>query len=110
MFERIGAFVEDVNAVRTQAELGSVLAEAATALGSRQFALSHHVDLRSSSEPAIRIHNYPDEWESYYDRQQFGRTDPVHRACQMTAVGFPWSQLPKLIPLTLRDHPAAPAM
>lgn len=104
MFERVGAFVKDVNAVGSQAELKSVLAEITTELGFTHFALSHHVDLRSSSEPAIRIHNYPDEWERYYDRQHLGRTDPVHRACQMTALGFAWSQLPRMIPLTRRDY------
>jgi LuxR family quorum-sensing system transcriptional regulator CciR len=104
MFERIGAFVDDVNAVETQAELKSVLTEIAKELGFTHFALSHHVDLPSSSEPAIRIHNYPVEWERHYDRQQLGRTDPVHRACQTTAVGFAWSQLPRMIPLTRGDH------
>ena len=104
MFERVGAFVEDVNAVGTQAELKSVLGEITRELGFTHFAVAHHVDLRSSSEPAIRIHNYPDEWERYYDRHHLGRTDPVYRACQMTAVGFTWSQLPRMIPLTRRDH------
>jgi LuxR family quorum-sensing system transcriptional regulator CciR len=104
MFERVGAFVQDVNAVGTQAELKSVLGEITRELGFTHFAVAHHVDLRNSSEPAIRIHNYPDEWERYYDRQHIGRTDPVHRACQTTAVGFAWSQLPRMIPLTRRDH------
>ena len=104
MFERVGAFVEDVSSVSTEAELRAVLTEITTDLGFRHFALSHHVDLRSSSEPAIRIHNYPEEWERYYDRHHVGRTDAVHRACQTTGVGFAWSQLPKMIPLTRRDY------
>src|SRR3712207_9351885 len=104
MFERIGAFVDDVNAVGTQAELKGVLGEIIKELGFTHFALSHHVDFRSSSEPAIRIHNYPDEWERYYDHHHLGRTDPVHRACQTTMVGFVWSQMPRMIPLTSRDH------
>lgn len=104
MFERVGAFVDDVNSVGTQVDLRTILAEIARELGFTHFALSHHVDIRSSSEPAIRIHNYPDEWERYYDRHHLGRTDPVHRACQTTAVGFTWSQLPRMIPLTRRDH------
>ncbi|HEX8215061.1 MAG TPA: LuxR family transcriptional regulator [Allosphingosinicella sp.] len=104
MFERIGAFVADVNAARTQAELGSVLTEITKELGFTHFAVSRHADPLSSFEPPIRIHNYPKEWERYYDRQQMGRTDPVHRACQTTAVGFAWSQLPKMIPLTRRDR------
>lgn len=72
MFERVGAFVEDVNAVDTQAELKSVLGEITRELGFTHFAVAHHVDLRNSSEPAVRIHNYPDEWERYYDRQHIG--------------------------------------
>ncbi len=104
MFERVSAFVDDVSSTSTQAELQAILAEITTELGFAHFALSHHVDLRSSSEPALRIHNYPDEWELYYDRKQLGRTDPVHRACQMTAVGFAWSQLPRMIPLTRMDR------
>jgi LuxR family transcriptional regulator, quorum-sensing system regulator CciR len=104
MFERVGAFVDDVSAARTQEELRAILAEITTQLGFAHFALTHHVDLLNSSEPAIRIHNYPAEWECYYDRKQLGRTDPVHRACQTTAVGFTWSQLPRMIPLTRMDR------
>ncbi len=104
MFERMGAFVDEVSSASTQAELRAILGEITKELGFRHFALSHHVDLRSSSEPAIRIHNYPDEWERYYDRKQLGRTDPVHRACQLTLVGFTWAQLPKMIPLTRMDR------
>jgi LuxR family quorum-sensing system transcriptional regulator CciR len=103
MFERVGAFVDDVSSADSEAELRAILTEITREMGFVHFALSHHVDLSSSTEPAIRIHNYPEEWERYYDRQHLGRTDPVHRACQMTAVGFAWSQLPKMIPLTRRD-------
>ncbi|MFN3727831.1 MAG: autoinducer binding domain-containing protein [Allosphingosinicella sp.] len=104
MFERVGAFVSDVSAVGKQAELKSVLADITRELGFAHFALSHHVYPSSSSEPAMRIHNYPEEWERIYDQERLGRTDPVHRACQMTAVGFAWSQLPNMIPLTRRDR------
>ena len=104
MFERVGAFIDDVSSAGTQAELRTILTEIAKELGFAHFALIHHLDLRNSSEPTIRIHNYPEEWERHYDRKQLGRTDPVHRACQMTAVGFTWSQLPKMIPLTRLDR------
>jgi LuxR family quorum-sensing system transcriptional regulator CciR len=104
MFERVGAFVDDVSAVGAPADLATILAQIVKELGFAHFALSHHVDVRTSSQPVIRIHNYPGEWERYYDDQQLGRTDPVHRACQMTAVGFAWSRLPKMIPLTSRDR------
>jgi LuxR family transcriptional regulator, quorum-sensing system regulator CciR len=104
MFERVGAFVNDVSTVDTQAELAAVLAQIAKELGFAYFALSHHVDVRTSHQPVIRIHNYPAEWERYYNDQQLGWTDPVFRACQVTGVGFAWSRLPKMIPLTSRDR------
>ena len=104
MFERVGEFVDDVGSAGSQDELRTVLSEITKELGFAHFALSHHVDLRSSAEPAIRIHDYPAAWERYYDRKQLGRTDPVHRACQVTAVGFAWSQLPNMIPLTRVDR------
>jgi LuxR family quorum-sensing system transcriptional regulator CciR len=104
MFERVDAFIGGVSSAGSQGELRTILGDIAKELGFTHFALSHHVDLRNSSEPAIRIHNYPEEWERYYDRKQLGRSDPVHRACQMTLVGFAWSQLPRMIPLTRMDR------
>jgi LuxR family quorum-sensing system transcriptional regulator CciR len=90
--------VDGVSSASSEGELQAILAGTTKEPGFRHFARSHHVDLRSSSEPAIRIHSYPDEWERYYDCKQFGHTAPVHRACQMTAVGFAWSQLPNMTP------------
>lgn len=102
-FERIAAFVDDVRAAAAVAELKSILAEISAELGFSHFALAHHIDLRRASTPAIRIHNYPAELEQYHDDQQLGSRDPVHRACQRTAIGFAWSELPGMIQLTPRD-------
>lgn len=102
-FERIAAFVNDVRAAAAVAELKSILAEISAELGFSRFALAHHIDLRRASTPAIRIHNYPAELEQYHDDQQLGSRDPVHRACQRTAIGFAWSELPGMIKLTPRD-------
>jgi LuxR family quorum-sensing system transcriptional regulator CciR len=105
MFERIGAFIEDASAVNNEAELTSILAAIARELGFAYFALTTHLSQRTSpTGAAIRIHNYPGEWERHYDDQQLGRTDPVHRACQVTAVGFAWSKLPTIIQLTPNDR------
>ena len=102
-FERIVAFIDDLRVVEAESDLGFLLAEISAELGFAHFALAHHVDLRRGSSEAIRIHNYPDEWERYHDEQQLGRSDPVHRACQLTAVGFTWSELPRMMRLTPRD-------
>jgi LuxR family quorum-sensing system transcriptional regulator CciR len=102
-FGRIAAFVDDVRAAAAVSDLRFILAKISAELGFSHFALAHHVDLRRASTPAIRIHNYPAELEQYHDDQQLGSRDPVHRACQRTAIGFAWSELPRMVQLTSRD-------
>jgi LuxR family quorum-sensing system transcriptional regulator CciR len=103
MFDRVDAFVRDVRDLRTEAELAEALSEVTLDLGFRYFALTHHVDVRKTGT-AIRIHNYPRDWEKWFDDQGLGAIDPVHRASHMTSVGFPWSRLDQMIPLTARDR------
>jgi len=99
MFDRVERFVRDVRGLKTEAELGGALADITSDLGFRYFALTHHVDVRTRSA-AVRIHNYPDGWAEWFDDQALGGTDPVHRASNMTSVGFAWSELPDMITLT----------
>jgi LuxR family quorum-sensing system transcriptional regulator CciR len=103
MFDRVDAFVRDVRELRSEEELAGALADVAADLGYRYFALTHHVDVRRSSA-AIRIHNYPEGWAEWFDEQALGATDPVHRASNMTSVGFSWSDLPQMIALTANDR------
>jgi LuxR family quorum-sensing system transcriptional regulator CciR len=103
MFNRVDAFVRDVRELKTEAELAEALGEVTLDLGFRYFALTHHVDVRRNSG-AIRIHNYPRDWERWFDDQGLGAVDPVHRASHMTSVGFPWSRLDEMIPLSARDR------
>jgi LuxR family quorum-sensing system transcriptional regulator CciR len=102
-FGRIAAFVDDVRAAAAVSDLRFILAEISAELGFSHFALAHHIDLRRASTPVIRIHNYPAELEQYHDDQRLGSRDPVHRACQRTAIGFAWSELPRMVQLTPRD-------
>lgn len=103
MFDRVDAFVRDVSRVECEAELGALLAEISREMGFSFFALTHHLDMRHAPQPAIRVHNYPGDWEDYFEDQKLGRSDPVHRASQLTTVGFAWSQLSRMIQLTPRD-------
>lgn len=103
MFGRVEAFVRDVRELETEEALAGALGEITHDLGFRYFALTHHIDIRSSSA-AIRIHNYPEGWAEWFDEQSLGRTDPVHRASNITSVGFPWSKLPEMIALTTDDR------
>lgn len=103
MFSRVETFVRDVRNLRTEAELAAAIDDVARDLGFRYFALTHHVDVRRSSE-AIRIHNYPAGWAEWFDARSLGATDPVHRASNLTSVGFCWSQLPAMLTLTPADE------
>lgn len=102
MFDRVDAFVREVRALQSEEELAGALSEIVDELGFRYFALTHHVDVRRSSA-AVRIHNYPEGWAEWFDSQSLGGSDPVHRASNVTSVGFAWSQLPELVALTDND-------
>jgi LuxR family quorum-sensing system transcriptional regulator CciR len=103
MFDRVDAFVRDVRDLDSEAALCEALGAVASDLGFRYFALTHHVDVRRSST-AIRIHNYPEGWAEWFDDQSLGTTDPVHRASNVTSVGFAWSKLPEMIAMTDNDR------
>lgn len=89
MFDRVDAFVTDVSEITSEDELAEALALICRELGFSYFALTHHVDIRQAPQPAIRLHNYPSGWEEYFDGEKLGPSDPVHRASQLTTVGFP---------------------
>ena len=103
MFDRVDSFVRDVRRLQTEEELGAALGDIAAELGFRYFALTHHVNVRQSGA-AIRIHNYPCGWAEWFDGQALGGADPVHRASNMTSVGFAWSELSEMIALTKQDR------
>lgn len=102
MFDRVGTFLRDISGLEAEDDLAGALGDFAADLGFRYFALTHHVDVRNTSS-AIRIHNYPHGWADWFDEQDLGCVDPVHRASHRTCVGFAWSDLEKLICLTTRD-------
>lgn len=104
MFDRLEAYVTQLSALETQPELTDALEQITKEMRFGFFALTHHTDIRQAPRPAIRLDNYPAEWVAYFDEQGLGPSDPVHRACHMTSVGFAWSQLPRMIPLTARDR------
>jgi LuxR family quorum-sensing system transcriptional regulator CciR len=102
MFDRVQAFVADIRELQSEEALASALGDVANDLGFRFFALTHHLDIRRSSG-GIRLHNYPDGWAAWFDEHRLGPADPVHRASNLTSVGFAWSELEAMIPLTRRD-------
>jgi LuxR family quorum-sensing system transcriptional regulator CciR len=103
-FDRIDAFVRALGAATTRERLQDALADISRELGFSFFALTHHVDIAAAARSAIRLHNYPSDWEEYFDAQGLGTTDPVHRASHRTSIAFAWSNLAELIALTPRDR------
>ncbi len=97
-------FARIVDEVATTDDLATALTDLAHDLGFAHFALSHHGDLALDRCSAIRLHNYPSRWADYYDGEALGRTDPVHRASQVTAIGFRWDAIPAMIALTASDR------
>jgi LuxR family quorum-sensing system transcriptional regulator CciR len=102
-FEKIDAFVERVRGANCFSQLREFLTDISAELGFPHFALVQHADVQETSSDIIRIHNYPESLEQFHEDQHLGCSDPVHRACQRTAVGFAWSELPDIIRLTPRD-------
>lgn len=98
---RFSRIVEDV---RSLDDLADAMQAVTLDLGFQYFALTHHVDLREAEGDAIRLHNYPDRWAEYYDRNGLGVSDPVHRASHVTSIGFRWSRMPEMIPMTAEDR------
>lgn len=92
--------VEEVN---SREDLAAAMHGIAQMLGFQYFALSHHLDFAKEGQGALRLHNYPDRWAEYYDRNSLGVSDPVHRASHVTSIGFCWSRIPQMIALTPAD-------
>lgn len=97
-------FAAAVSAARDQADLALILADVTRRMGYDYFALTHHVDWQDGRPDAIRLHNYPPEWVTFFDTNGLGASDPVHRASQRTSFGFAWKDVPRLIVLTRRDR------
>lgn len=93
-----------VEAVRSVDDLTAAMAMIASELGFQYFALTHHVDVAAAGTAAIHLHNYPTRWAEYYDRRALAVSDPVHRASHVTSVGFCWSEMSTMIPLTAKDR------
>ena len=101
--DAIGPLMRLLEAVTSIDDLAEAMEEISRNLGFQYFALTHHVDIARTAGTPIRLHNYPDRWAHYYDSRALGVSDPVHRASHVTSVGFRWSQIPAMIPLTASD-------
>jgi DNA-binding CsgD family transcriptional regulator len=103
-FEVAEVFVNNARSAPTREALYDALIQGCSDMGIRYFALTHHIDFGREAGPAVRVHNYPPDWEEWFDERGLGRTDPIHRACNLASVGFAWSAVPGMIKLTPDDR------
>ncbi|HEY7810908.1 MAG TPA: LuxR family transcriptional regulator [Allosphingosinicella sp.] len=85
-------------------ELRRLLEDVSRELGFQFFALLHHVSLRTPSPGLVRIDNYPAGWVEELVSRQLTADDPVHLASGRTNIGFAWSELGGLVPMSSRHR------
>lgn len=95
-------FLDHIKTAENNDELGESLALACDTMGFQYFALTQHS--ASTGPQAMRLHNYPPAWVGWFDDNQLSVTYPVHRASQVTSLGFNWSTVPSMIKLTRADE------
>jgi LuxR family transcriptional regulator, quorum-sensing system regulator CciR len=95
----LGAFF----ACESEPDLIELLNRTTWDLGFEYFAMGHHVDLINPPDVVMCITNYDPEWIERVLSDRFFIDDPVHHASTRTAIGFRWSDVHKLIPLTDRQ-------
>lgn len=96
-------FARAIADVSTSQMLEDILGQVCERMGIRFYALSHHIDF-ASSPYGLRIHNYPNGWQDWYDANQLGLSDPIHRASHKSVGGFLWRDVPRLIPVNANDR------
>lgn len=97
-------FARLTQGLKSSDDLSNALGAFAERMGFSYFALTHHVDFNCTAVRAIRLHNYPQGWQGWFDDQQLGVGDPIHRASQRTASSFCWKDVKTMISLTRNDE------
>jgi LuxR family quorum-sensing system transcriptional regulator CciR len=99
--EDVHAFIGQARTVRSADELRNLMEAITPALGFETYSLFQHVkDWDWRKTEALAISNYPISWLEYFFAKNFNRLDPVLRAARRTALGFQWSEIPRIVPLT----------
>jgi LuxR family transcriptional regulator, quorum-sensing system regulator CciR len=102
-FVDLKAFVAAAQKVESTGELENLMGAITGELGFDHFAIVHHVVAKTAAAPMIRLTNYPESWAQAHTEREYVGDDPVVARCQKSAVGFVWSDLPRLVPLSARQ-------
>jgi DNA-binding CsgD family transcriptional regulator len=104
MSPRIVEFMDGCSAITHEDALRDVLVEMTQALGFKQYALLHHVDLASPPDHSITLMGYDDAWMEKIVRNRYFQDDPILAASNRRLTGFGWSDVPNIITLTKRQR------
>lgn len=107
-FDAVQVFVDEARTLRRPSELRGLLADVTSEMGFSYFALMHHVDLSGYTEALthmemgelVALSTYPECWIERYIADGIVTNDPVLLASHRTNMGFCWSEIPTLIPVT----------
>jgi DNA-binding CsgD family transcriptional regulator len=102
--ELAGEFAGELATVETAAELQAALNRTVKRLGFDHFALSLERRSTGTIGPVLLLHDYPEEWAKVYTAFELAGRDPVRRASDRTVIGFRWSTISSLVPLTRGDR------
>lgn len=94
----ISSFYDAIDLFESYDALSDTLSSICQEAGFSYFAVTHHGHFNGLQPDLIRLHNYPQHFVQYHDRNGLGVRDPVHRMSQLRGAGFPWSALPSLLP------------
>lgn len=104
MSPRIIEFMDGCSAITEETALRDVLGEMTLALGFRQYALLHHVDLASPPDQSITLMSYDDAWIERIVRKRYFHDDPILAASNKRLTGFGWREVPDIIELSKRQR------
>jgi len=104
-FSDVEQFVKATNRLTRMDELAVLLTEVVEALGFDYVALVHHVHFTTpeAAAKAVQVVDYPEAWHAVVAARGYFTDDPVLAACQKSAAGFLWSDLPTLLSLSARQ-------
>jgi LuxR family quorum-sensing system transcriptional regulator CciR len=101
----VNHFIAASRAARTADDLRGLMEGITAEMGFDCYALFQHVKHFSwTKRRQLAISNFPRGWLEQFIVEGFSSDDPVHLASYRTAVGFPFEQIPKLIPITERQQ------
>lgn len=96
-------FLQALATTTTLGIMRQLLADLATDMGFRHFAMIDHQDLSAGKAGQVDIRDYPAAVADRIIGKRLDRRDPIVRGCAFATSAFIWSDLDRIITLDRRD-------